>query len=86
MFRMPFSDTKRATITAADTPGGRCHRPARNETEGKMLESTLEYSKQTTRPGRETENSFIDRSDMLGRHSTESRTETTSERGDTSRR
>ncbi|MDP3237943.1 MAG: hypothetical protein Q8N26_34450 [Myxococcales bacterium] len=59
------------------------------KTEGKLLESTLEYSKQTSRPGRETENSFVDRSDMLGRRSTQSRTETRtekqSERGDTSR-
>jgi hypothetical protein len=55
------------------------------KTEGKLLESTLEYSKQTSRPGRETENSFVDRSDMLGRHFTQTRTETTSERGDTSR-
>lgn len=55
------------------------------KSEGKMLESTLEYSKRTTRPGKDTSSTFIEKSDMLGRKSSEARTETASEKGDTSR-
>ena len=52
MFRMPFSDTKRATITAADTPGGRCHRPARNETDGTIADLSPKDGRQQATAGR----------------------------------
>lgn len=55
------------------------------KSEGKMLESTLEYSKHTTRPGRDTSSEFTERTDMLGRHSSDSRLETVSQKGDTER-
>lgn len=53
--------------------------------EGKGLASRLEYSKQTSRPGRQSESTFVEEKDLLGRAATAQRTETTSQKGATSR-
>ncbi|MFT3712891.1 MAG: hypothetical protein QM817_35010 [Archangium sp.] len=53
--------------------------------EGKLLEKSTEYRRtSTTAKGSQTDSSFADRNDMLGRRSLEKRTETINPRGDSS--
>lgn len=53
--------------------------------EGKLLETTLEYRKRaTTRRGTQSESTFTAKTDMLGRASSEARRETVNAKGDTS--
>lgn len=51
--------------------------------EGKLLESTMEYRKTSTnKRGTQTDSSFVDTTDMLGRRSTEHHRESVNARGD----
>jgi len=90
-----LAKSKRAEVsTAADGTVTRTKSSRRNgvestqtltSSEGKGLASTVEYRKQTSRPGRQSETQFVDERDLLGRRSTTSRTETTSEKNGKSR-
>ncbi|MEW5740115.1 MAG: hypothetical protein AB1938_14385 [Myxococcota bacterium] len=72
------SVTRERTTTRKDTTTT----SRSEERTGKLLESTFEYSRTTSRPGLERETRFESSTDMLGRRSSEQRTTTSRERDD----
>ncbi len=91
-----LAKSKRAQVTTADdgtVTRRSTSRRGDTETEktlttgkaGKLLESSLTYSKSTRKGDRASENTFTAETDMLGRRSATSRTETTSLTGESRR-